>query len=239
MAIQGGPDIVEDGLVLHLDAADRNSYPLSGNIWYNLAQNNRHYTKYGSVPFSDEVGGCWDFTSMSTGTSYYSPLGFTSTGGIPFGNTSSFTILCWINTNTTQNQEGLFSNAGGGSGFRFGPSNGSVYHLVGDSTSFRNATLGSGGFYSTNQWVLIGAVFDRQGNISGTPYVYGYVNETMVGSQSQVAQGAMTTSTPGIVRSACCNRFTGKLSTLSVYNRALYENEIQQNYNATKGRFGL
>ena len=238
MAIQGGPDIVEDGLVLHLDAADRNSYPLSGNIWYNLAQNNRHYTKYGSVPFSDEVGGCWDFTSMSTGTSWTSPLGFTSTGGIPFGNTSSFTILCWIRTNVTSTQEGLFSNAGGGNGFRFGPGGGGVVYLVGDSTSFRNGGLGSGS-YSNNQWVLLGAVFDRQGNITGTPYVYAYANGEMIGSQSQVAQGAMGNATPAIVRSACCGRFTGKLSTLSVYNRALYENEIQQNYNATKGRFGL
>ena len=32
MSIRGGPDIIEDGLVLHLDAADRNSYPVNPEL---------------------------------------------------------------------------------------------------------------------------------------------------------------------------------------------------------------
>ena len=36
MAYNTGPKIVTDGLVLCLDAADRNSYPGSGNTWYDL-----------------------------------------------------------------------------------------------------------------------------------------------------------------------------------------------------------
>ena len=49
MAIQGGPDIVEDGLVLHLDAADRNSYPGSGSTWYDLC-GNTNFTLYEVKP---------------------------------------------------------------------------------------------------------------------------------------------------------------------------------------------
>ena len=32
---------------------------------------------------------------------------------------------------------------------------------------------------------------------------------------------------------------TGNISTVQIYNRALSAQEIQQNYNATKARFGL
>ena len=31
----------------------------------------------------------------------------------------------------------------------------------------------------------------------------------------------------------------GKIAVFSIYNRALSSNEIQQNFNATKGRYGL
>ena len=37
MACNAGPDIIEDGLVLCLDAANINSYPKSGTIWTDLA----------------------------------------------------------------------------------------------------------------------------------------------------------------------------------------------------------
>jgi hypothetical protein len=33
--------------------------------------------------------------------------------------------------------------------------------------------------------------------------------------------------------------FNGKLSATSIYNRALTASEIQQNYNALRGRFGI
>ena len=33
MAVHGGPNIVNDGLVFLVDAADKNSYPGSGTTW--------------------------------------------------------------------------------------------------------------------------------------------------------------------------------------------------------------
>ena len=40
MAINAGPDIVEDGLVLCLDAANINSYPKTGTTWTDLKGGN-------------------------------------------------------------------------------------------------------------------------------------------------------------------------------------------------------
>lgn len=39
MAAHGGPNIVEDGLVLYLDAANKKSYPGSGTVWKDLSGN--------------------------------------------------------------------------------------------------------------------------------------------------------------------------------------------------------
>ena len=40
MAINAGPDVIEDGLVLCLDAGNNNSYPKSGTTWSDLVGTN-------------------------------------------------------------------------------------------------------------------------------------------------------------------------------------------------------
>ena len=37
MGVSAGPDLIQDGLTLSLDAADRNSYPGSGTTWTDLS----------------------------------------------------------------------------------------------------------------------------------------------------------------------------------------------------------
>jgi hypothetical protein len=49
MALNYGPSIVKDGLVLALNAADVNSYPGSGNTWYDVSGNGNNATKNGNA----------------------------------------------------------------------------------------------------------------------------------------------------------------------------------------------
>ena len=41
MGVAGGPDIIENGLVLSLDASDRNSYVSGSTTWYDLSGLNK------------------------------------------------------------------------------------------------------------------------------------------------------------------------------------------------------
>jgi hypothetical protein len=52
-----GNNIVRNGLVLHLNATDRKSYPGSGTIWYDRSGNNNHFTLYNSPTFNSSYGG--------------------------------------------------------------------------------------------------------------------------------------------------------------------------------------
>ena len=56
MAQHYGPNIVTDGLVLCLDAADKNSYPGSGTTWSDLSGNNLNGT-ITNATFSSTAGG--------------------------------------------------------------------------------------------------------------------------------------------------------------------------------------
>ena len=59
-----GPRIVTDGLVLHLDAGNRKSYPLSGNTIYDLSGNGYDGTFGASTAaptFTSANGGALNF----------------------------------------------------------------------------------------------------------------------------------------------------------------------------------
>ena len=45
MAYFTGPNIVQDGLVLALDAGSTRSYPGTGTTWYDLSGNENNFTK--------------------------------------------------------------------------------------------------------------------------------------------------------------------------------------------------
>jgi hypothetical protein len=57
MSVAGGPDIIQDGLVLTLDAADRNSYVGSGTTWRDLSGQNNNGTLLNGPTFNSSNGG--------------------------------------------------------------------------------------------------------------------------------------------------------------------------------------
>ena len=83
MAISGGPDIVEDGLVLHLDAADRNSYPGTGTKWYDLC-GNTNFTLYNGPVFNNNRFSCDGSNDSITSDSYFALTGSDITISIGF-----------------------------------------------------------------------------------------------------------------------------------------------------------
>ena len=57
MACHGGPDIVEDNLVLYLDAANTKSYPGTGTTWTDLSGNGVTGTLVNGATFNSGNGG--------------------------------------------------------------------------------------------------------------------------------------------------------------------------------------
>jgi hypothetical protein len=89
MALHHSPRIVTDGLVLCLDAASRESYLGSGNVWRDLSG--------GGNDFTIDVSG---FTYNSSGYFSMSNGGISKSGAV----TSSSTCTCvfWMKTTDTQ-----------------------------------------------------------------------------------------------------------------------------------------
>lgn len=211
----------------------RGTTAATGGGWKDLSGNNNHATVYGTIPFGLDITYCFDFATITGTYSGDASLGFLF-GSNMITTTGNFTFSCWIkNPNSTNSGVGLFSNAGGGDGYRFGVGRDGIYYLIGPT--YQEGSVSFLSTLSTSVWYNVTAIFLRSSS-----FVLLYLNGVYQGQVSiSSTQTAFSANTPGIVRSPCCGIYTGKLSTFLAYNKALSATEILQNFNATKSRYGL
>lgn len=237
MTVESGPNIVNDGLSLYLDASNIKSYPGSGTSWNDLS-GAHNATMHGSVPIETDVVPCFNFATVtsSIASGNVAPgasMGFTFASNM-VTTSGDFTISVWVkNSPPNSSQSGLFSNAGAGNGFRFGAGLNGIYYLIGPD--YKEGTINFLSTVSSSVWHNIVAVFSRS-----TLSIIVYLNGILQNSASIPSpQTAFTNTAPGIVRSSCCSLYTGKLSQIAVYNKALTATEISNNFNAARGRYGI
>jgi len=242
MAIIRGPKIVRSGLVLALDAADRNSYIGSGTTWKDLSGNNYNGTLTNSPTFSSANGGSVVFD----GTNDYVDL--VNSTELNFTNTSA-TVSVWFKTSTSfasgvfliaKNMLGI---AGGGGWGLLINSSGIPYfntkNNVSGGTSIQRLTNLS---CNDGVWHNFVVVFTTSttvvGNNTASVYLDGRLSNGTL-TQSLVYSGNTTGTVQLARRSSSDSYYTGNISSLQIYNRELTASEILQNYNAVKSRFGL
>jgi hypothetical protein len=228
MGAAAGPDIIENGLVLCLDAANRQSYAGSGTTWRDLAGSSNGTLTNGPT-FSSANGGSLVFD----GTNDYCVGGNTS-----FVN-NFYTISTWFRS------VGPPSNNDGSGGFIFAQSSNFDHGIIishswlnqrivlssninnglltSDNTALNNTIINAVGTYDgSKQRIYINGVLTAERNFSTAP--------VLVSPAFQIGRWGFG----GYER-----YFNGIIYNIGFYNRALTPTEILQNYNATKGRFSL
>jgi hypothetical protein len=234
--------VITDNLILYLDAANTRSY-VSGSIWNDLSRN---LYKTGSI------GG-----STYNGTKYGSFLFNGSSNYIDFGTSGNNDIrVASVMTLSAAFYCTSFSNFQ--SGFSWSPILTIDNYTSGNSfRKFGLYTSDSNGSNSINS-----NFFDGVGGSSGASLVtpvlnrYFVVTATITNSThilyvngvnvSQVA-GISVNTNPQTARFTVGNRigtgydgyFGGNIFNVMVYNRALSGQEVLQNFNAMRGRFGV
>jgi hypothetical protein len=167
--------------------------------------------------------------------------------------TGSFSICQWLYVSTGNILKVTVSRLGNGGGFWLGLDNrynnntegiGFSVNSSGDNGSYHARGTTSDFKYKINQWNNIVAVWDGI-----TKNMLIYLNNTLTTTtQTQNGGGGLagignTDSSTNNIIGAYTNgssfNFSGKISQTIIYNKVLSANEVQQNYNATKGRYGL
>ena len=223
MATRYSPAIVTSGLVLCLDAANPRSYSGTGTGWADLSGNVNTGTLTNGPTFNGANGGTIVFpgnTDNRIQTSY----------GPTFTN---FTISLWFKDNNSVDYGRLLDKNYAG-GFWLGR-NGSTANSWGGGVL---ESVGPYGIYLTltdGRWHFLTSI--RSGT-THTLYGDGITNTTS-NTVSAAALDATTLAIGGWSGGVGSQQFTGNISNVLFYNRALSATEVLQNYNATKSRFGL
>ena len=232
MSLNHSPKIVTDGLILCLDAASRKSYPGSGTTWFDRSGNGNNGTLVNGVGYNSGNGGSLVFD----GTNDYVDLLLTA--NLQFG-TRDFAIEYYINSNTQASSfPSLFTNYNGwGAGAVFV---GVSHQNYLNKYSFWINGQGSGARtesnISYNKWEHL--VVMRDNGICKI-----YLNGTQDGTTIDATGIVLNGLNSSIIRVGSTQEATvlynGKIAKMSIYNRALSPNEVKQNFNATRGRYGI
>jgi hypothetical protein len=257
--------IVTDGLVLNLDAGFTPSYPTSGTTCYDLSGKGNDGALINGVGFTDSGVSRFQLDGTNDRINVPKDLnGFTH--NIQYD--IDWTIECWMYMYTPdsspQTYKGIYGNYSGcnysvypgnaqgfiirnannpatvSTDFGFGPKSPSGCP---DSVSWNNAESSWVYSLAINKWCN----WVMTSN-DGTTYRI-YVNGVQRGSTktfdfknaaSRTANNLTATSNYSWGGSHVSNEANEvDFSCMRIYNRALSSSEVLQNYNATKGRFGL
>ena len=215
-----GPNIITDGLVLYLDAANPKSYPGTGTVWGDLSGNGNTGTLTNGPTFSSGDNGSIVFDGSSK----------RATLTAPFGQTGFTTLSTWYNRvegNSSTTWRTLYATTST-----------NVHHLISQNTS-RVLGIFDGSFRSFGYTPPIDGKFHNyvviyQSAANATLYVDGQFISTI-----SIILNLSTSPIGSIGNWNSGNYWVGNIALTQIYNRALTAEEILQNYNATKSRFNL
>lgn len=218
MSNQYGPRIVTDGLVLCLDAGNSKSYPGSGNTWFDLSGSNNGTISGATYSSNDSGSFHFDGNDKITSTNNASVQ-------ITVG-----TIGAWFKaTNTNTSVHGIIAKQGAWGLFVWGnllraydwgtPAVRSTSYTVGD-----------------NSWHQAVMTFTQT---VGSPANNAIIYLDGIAVLTTTIKHSAHNVTVQIGEANASQFFRGNIAQAMVYNKVLTANEIFQNYNALKGRFGL
>jgi hypothetical protein len=223
MGFYRGPRTVTAGLILYLDAANPKSYPGTGTAWSDLSISGNTGTLTNGPTFNSANGGSIVFDGVND---------YISISGSSIITTGTF--LIWVYRNGPQNNySGLFYSRGtsvSGIGFYSTTNNLSyTWNNAPNTYSFNSGLL-----VPNLQWSMCAVSVSASNAV-----LYVGSSNGLLSSTNNISHSSSTINALRIASDNFWSPFKGSASLAMLYNRALSQEEILQNYNATKSRYGL
>ena len=228
-----GPSIITDGLVFAVDAANPTSYPGSGTIWKDQTVNQNNGTLTNGPTFDSGNGGSIVFDGSND---------YVDCGNIDdIKNASQVSISIWTYIDDISFRILLGQNLISGTDqfqLYYWSAN-TLYIWIKSGNVGTVSYVNTSSIVNINQWYNFTLVFD--GTLTNNYRCKLFLNG---GNDIITNRGTMPTTFTNSSESFLIGRglngyFDGRMSNTQIYNRALSTEEVAQNYNALKSRFGL
>jgi len=221
--------IVKDGLIFWADAGRDDSYPGSGTAWFDLTENGNDGTLTNGPTYDPANKGSIVFDGVND----FADFGHSSS--LVVGN--SMSVCAWFNVGSTASYQVIASKVGSLSGVFTG------WELANSFGRLRVTIRGttnidrygpSNGLSGVGDWYMGSFTY------TNTPETKLYTNETLNNTHPSGTATHDTTYPLRIGRRELNFGFyNGKISQVLIYDRVLSIDEISQNFNALRGRYGI
>lgn len=223
---QDGTPLAGPCPVLLFDAGNSVSYPGTGNVWTDLSGNGNNGNLVNGVGFNSANGGSLSFNgtnnNIDAGTN---PI---------FDITGSMTLDAWVKT-TQISFGGIVTKYSAPSlayGYDLSVYNNKTAFNIRSGANGWNATAFSNTAINDNNWHYVVGVYNGSSVIAydnavagpSSPWSFG---SSPSGSSLQIGSRGGT------------GYFAGQISNVRIYNKALSQSDINQNFNAFRGRYGI
>lgn len=259
MAINYNPKIVTSGLTTHYDFANVKSYPGSGTVVTDLSTKQQHATILNGALYSSNNNGIMNFDGVNdyvgTNTSTTSRLYSAWTVNGVYGYATTKSIEVWFKTSESAGL--IVSRPWNGAG---------RYNYTLSANTFGVVVGGSGGYGTSDQgksisftnkgdgnWhqcvffmdkTNIGISFDGNSTFTQTPHNF---------TSGSLAHGGYSVQGDANLPTVIMSLYpyggswggntgfsiTGSVAIFRQYDRVITQTEIKQNFEATRGRFGI
>jgi hypothetical protein len=232
MSSNVGLNMVTDGLVFYNDYSNTKCY-ISGNTTCDDLSINKN---------TDSISGCtYSGNSLYfNGSSYVKRTSALNTG-------DNFTVSIWMRTPLADsqrrsfvgnsynyfNKNGWFFSTGGG-----GAQEGCFFLSIGNDTVYKTTISGT---ILSNQWYYLSGVVQSGGS---SIKLYRNNEEITLTAAVKLSANTITYTYPqfniGYRNIGVSNEpYTGNIALVQIYNRILSQQEITQNFNATRKKFNI
>jgi len=218
--------VTTDGLLIHLDADNTDSYNGSGNTWYDL-QNSNNVTINGGATTAT-LGGTTAFNLNSSGKYFTGTL----SGTMPSTNA---TLEAWIypaSSELTSGDRGTIIKLTGGQAIYMSWNKSNQYlsnYWYAHSPDGYHESNGPSARSEWHHWCAVWNYSD------GNLYQWVDGNKTSVTTSGNASTGTDL----NIGRESSTRQFSGGIAIIRIYNKALTDDEVLGNFNSEKDRFGL
>jgi hypothetical protein len=229
MGVAGGPDLIQDGLVLSLDASDRNSYVSGSTTWFDLSGLNNSGSLTNGPTFSSANGGSIVFDGVDDYVNCGPTTNLTGLINISISSwvypiTSSTTVFVTRYYNTTLNQGWIVSY------------NNSSFGFQGRESEAAYLSTSTANIFPTGSWYNVVAT---KSSSLWSIYVNGNLQSSSSLGNGTIPFLANNMQIGALLGSGFSAYQPNRVTSAQIYNRALSVSEILQNYNAQKSKFGL
>lgn len=230
MACVSGPEIVNNGLVLYLDAANPRSYPGTGTVWNDMSGSGNNATLVNGVGYSTANNGGMVLDGTNDRGTFPTPI----------TSTSQQTYEVWVKALPAAGADREFGyilqNSSGQQlldtymGIGYTGTEKEIFAVFG--TDWSNMRTGVIGDANTVRQIVV--------TWNGTTQI-AYVDGIQRVSQPRTTTPSnfSTTMSFGDTKNVAYRQIVGNIYGIKIYNRALSAAEIKQNFEAIRGRYNV